>query len=68
MPKLSYITPYGQVTIPRSIMKSLGIDCGSEIFIEVRENRLILKKLENCGGKNASFWQLPVSSWQRASK
>ena len=43
---LSDITPEGQVTLPRSIMKSLGIDGGNEILIEVENGRLVLKKVE----------------------
>lgn len=44
--KLSWITPDGQVTIPRSVMKSLGISGESELVIEVEKGRLVLKKLE----------------------
>lgn len=46
MIKLSYVTPGGQVTIPRSIMKTLGISHGNDILIEVEQGRLILKKIE----------------------
>lgn len=44
--KLSWITPDGQVTIPRSVMKSLGISGESELIIEVENGRLVLKKIE----------------------
>lgn len=46
MAKLSCVTPNGQVTIPRSIMKALGINEGNDILIEVENGRLILKKVE----------------------
>ncbi len=46
MVKLSCVTPDGQVTIPRSIMKTLGIKQGNDILIEVENGRLILKKIE----------------------
>ncbi|NLI11854.1 MAG: AbrB/MazE/SpoVT family DNA-binding domain-containing protein [Peptococcaceae bacterium] len=46
MVKLSCVTPDGQVTIPRSIMKTLGINNGNDILIEVENGRLILKKIE----------------------
>ncbi len=46
MVKLSCITPDGQVTIPRSIMKTLEISQGNDILIEVENGRLILKKIE----------------------
>jgi len=43
---LSDITPEGQITLPRSIMRSLGIDGGNEILIKVENGRLVLKKVE----------------------
>lgn len=46
MVKLSCVTPDGQVTIPRSIMKTLGIYQGNDILIEVENDRLILRKIE----------------------
>lgn len=46
MTKISYLTPDGQITIPRSIMKSLNINGGSDIIIEVQSGALILKKSE----------------------
>lgn len=48
MCRLSYITPNGQVTIPRSIMKSLGISVEDHFLIEVENDRLILKKIKKC--------------------
>ena len=47
MIKLSYITPDGQVTIPQSIMRSLNIDGGSDVLIEVQSGRLIIRKVED---------------------
>lgn len=49
---LSGITPDGQITLPRSIMKSLGIGGGNDILIEVENGRLILKKVEKIDEKN----------------
>ncbi len=46
MTKYAYITPFGQVTIPRSVMKSLGIYGGNDILVEVENDRLVLKKIE----------------------
>jgi bifunctional DNA-binding transcriptional regulator/antitoxin component of YhaV-PrlF toxin-antitoxin module len=46
MVKLSNLTPEGQVTIPRSIMKSINIDGGSDVLIEVQCGRLIIRKIE----------------------
>lgn len=52
MIRLSCVTPDGQVTIPRSIMKSLGINGGNDIVIEVENGRLVLTKAENCSEDN----------------
>jgi len=42
---MSCLTPKGQVTIPRSIMKALGISGEDDFSIEVENGRLILKKI-----------------------
>lgn len=52
MVKLSCVTPDGQVTIPRTIMKTLGINNGNDILIEVENGCLILKKIETAGEDN----------------
>ncbi len=52
MKKISYITPGGQVTIPRSIMKSLGIDNGNNILLRVENGLLVLKKIEEGANDN----------------
>lgn len=52
MIKLSCMTPDGQVTIPRSIMKSLGINGGNDIIIEVENGQIVLKKVEKCSEEN----------------
>ena len=46
MTKLSYLTPDGQVTIPRSLLKSLNINGGNDIKIEVHSGVLVLRKIE----------------------
>lgn len=52
MIKLSCITPDGQITIPRSVMKTLGIGGGNDVVIEVENGRLILKKVEQSCDEN----------------
>lgn len=52
MTKLSCMTPNGQVTIPHSIMKNLGIGGGSDILIEIENGQLVLKKVENNDEEN----------------
>lgn len=58
MNKISSITPHGQVTIPRSIMRILGLKGGSDVAIEIEEGKIILKKVDknNPGG---SLWYWP---------
>ncbi|OPX86751.1 MAG: hypothetical protein A4E53_02783 [Pelotomaculum sp. PtaB.Bin104] len=46
MNKLSVMTPDGKITIPRSIMKRLGINGGNDLLIEVLNGEVILKKIE----------------------
>jgi len=43
---ISDVTPNGQVTIPRSIMKLLGLRGGSDVLIEVINGMVVLKKIE----------------------
>lgn len=47
MTMLSYLTPDGQITIPRSILKSLNITGGSDVLIEVIRGQLIIRKIED---------------------
>ncbi|OPZ74870.1 MAG: SpoVT / AbrB like domain protein [Firmicutes bacterium ADurb.Bin456] len=43
----SCLTPDGRVTIPRSILKSLGIGGGSSVSISIDKGGLVLKKVED---------------------
>jgi AbrB family looped-hinge helix DNA binding protein len=43
----SCLTPDGQVTIPRSILKTLGIGGGSSVLISIDKGELVLKKVED---------------------
>lgn len=43
------LTPDGKVTIPRSILKSLGITGGSTVLIELEDDRLVLRKVDENG-------------------
>ncbi|MDD2553497.1 MAG: AbrB/MazE/SpoVT family DNA-binding domain-containing protein [Desulfotomaculaceae bacterium] len=46
MTKLSYLSPDGKITIPRSIMKFLNIKGGNDIIFEIQGGMLIMKKIE----------------------
>jgi len=43
---LAYLTPNGQVTIPRPIMKILGIGAGNNVQISLGKDCLILKSVK----------------------
>lgn len=47
MTMLSYLTPNGQVTIPRSILKALNITGESDVLIEVVNGWLVIRKIED---------------------
>ncbi len=46
MTKLSYLTPDGRITIPRSIMKFLNIKGGDDITFDIKGGMLIIEKTE----------------------
>lgn len=52
MQKLSCMTPDGQITIPRSVMKTLGIGGGNDIVMEVVNGQLVLRKVEKSSDEN----------------
>ena len=43
---LTSLTKKEQITIPRSMMKKLDINAGSEVSIEVFNGTVVIKKLE----------------------
>lgn len=43
---LSCLTPNGQVTIPRQILKSLGIGAGNQVCIDIEKGCLVLRRVE----------------------
>lgn len=43
---LSCLTPNGQVTIPRQILKSLGIGAGNQVSINIEKGRLVMRRVE----------------------
>jgi len=44
----------GQVTIPRSILKLLGIKAGSFLIIEIENDQIIFRKMEKSSEDDAS--------------
>lgn len=51
MIRVSCVTPFGQVTIPRSVMTALGIGGGSDLVIKLVDNQIILTKAEKSSGE-----------------
>lgn len=43
---LSCLTPNGQVTIPRQILKSLGIGAGNQVSINIEKGRLVMRRVD----------------------
>lgn len=54
MGSLSCLTPNGQVTIPRQILKTLGIGAGNQVCISVEKGRLVLRRVEGVTEKGNS--------------
>lgn len=49
---LSCLTPNGQVTIPRQILKSLGIVAGNQVIINIEKGRLVIRRVETVTEKD----------------
>ena len=65
MSAYSKVTRHGQITLPASVRKELGIEEGDLVEIEIVDERAVLmpKKLVDKG--QAYFW---TKSWQEAEK
>lgn len=65
MPAYTKVTRHGQITLPASVRKELGIEEGDLVEIEVEDERAILmpKKLVDKG--QAYFW---TKKWQEAER
>jgi AbrB family looped-hinge helix DNA binding protein len=65
MPAYSKVTRHGQITLPASVRKRLGIEEGDLVEIEVRDETamLIPKKLVD---KNQAYFWTP--KWQEAER
>jgi AbrB family looped-hinge helix DNA binding protein len=61
MPAYSKVTRHGQITLPSSIRKVLGIEEGDLIEIEVRGERAVLVPKKLVDKSQAYFW---TKSWQ----
>jgi antitoxin MazE len=65
MPAYSKVTRHGQITLPASVRKELGIEEGDLIEIEVVEERAILMPKKLIDKSQSYFW---TKQWQEGEK
>ncbi len=61
----SKVTRHGQITLPASMRKELGIEEGDLVEIEVVEDKAVLMPKKLVDKSQAYFW---TSKWQQARK
>ncbi len=65
MPAYSKVTRHGQITLPASVRKELGIEEGDLIEIEVADEKAILMPKRLVDKSQAYFW---TKKWQDGEK
>jgi len=65
MPAYSKVTRHGQVTLPASVRKELGIEEGDLVEIEVVDDRAVLMPKKLVDKSQAYFW---TKGWQEAER
>ena len=65
MPAYSKVTRHGQITLPASVRKELGIEEGDLIEIEVVNERAVLMPKRLVDKNQAYFW---TKKWQEAER
>jgi len=65
MPAYSRVTRHGQITLPVSVRKELGVEEGDLIEIEVVEEHAVLMPKKLVDKSQAYFW---TKEWQGAEK
>jgi len=65
MPAYTKVTRHGQVTLPASIRKKLGIEGGDLIEVTVEDDRAVLLPKKLIDKSQAYFW---TKEWQEAEK
>ena len=65
MPAYSRVTRHGQITLPASVRKELGVEEGDLIEIEVVEEHAVLMPKKLVDKSQAYFW---TKEWQEAEK
>ena len=62
---MSKVTRHGQVTLPASVRKQLGIEEGDLVEIEVEDERAVLMPKKLVDKSQAYFW---TKRWQDAER
>jgi len=65
MPAYSKVTRHGQITLPASVRKELGIEEGDLVEIEIVDERAVLMPKKLVDKSQAYFW---TKRWQEAEK
>jgi len=65
MPTYSKVTRHGQITLPASVRKSLGIEEGDLVEIEVIDEKAVLVPKRLVDKSQAYFW---TKKWQEGEK
>lgn len=65
MPAYSKVTRHGQVTLPASVRRELGVEEGDLVEIEVIEDRAVLVPKKLVDKSQAYFW---TKRWQEGER
>ena len=65
MPAYSKVTRHGQITLPASVRKELGIEEGDLVEIEVVDERAVLMPKKLVDKSQAYFW---TKKWQEGER
>ena len=65
MPAYTKVTRHGQITLPASVRKELGIEEGDLVEIEVKDERAILMPKKLVDKSQAYFW---TKRWQDSER
>ena len=65
MPAYSKVTRHGQITLPASVRKELGVEEGDLLEIEIIDEKAVLIPKKLVDKNQAYFW---TKKWQEAEK
>jgi len=65
MPAYSKVTRHGQITLPASVRKELGIEEGDLVEIDVTDDRAVLMPKKLVDKSQAYFW---TKRWQEGER